>query len=91
MTEPKIITKTVEVIDHAATGAACRKWRVAMGQTATAVAGKLHISPSMVSDLELGRKNWNDVKLEEYVDAVKRIAEVTKQLEGVEEILPFDL
>lgn len=74
MTEPTIITKHVEAIDHGATGAACRKWRVSMGPTASAVAAKLHISPSMVSDLELGRKNWTDVKLEEYVDAVKAAA-----------------
>ena len=75
MTEPKIITKQVETIDHAATGVACRKWRFSMGPSATAVANKLHISPSMVSDLELGRKNWTETKLEEYVDAVKSLSE----------------
>lgn len=76
MTEPTIITKQVEAIDHVATGAACRKWRVSVGTTACAVATKLHISASMVSDLELGRKNWSEPKLEEYVDAVKALTTI---------------
>lgn len=73
-TEPTIITKPVEAIDHVKTGEACRKWRVSMGPTASAVAARLHISRAMVSDLELGRRNWTETKLEEYIDAVKAAA-----------------
>ena len=75
MTEPTIITKQVEAIDHAATGAACRKWRVSLGPTASAVAMKIGVSASIISDLELGRKNWSEPKLEEYVAAVKSAAQ----------------
>lgn len=75
MTEPAIITKQVEAIDHVETGAACRKWRASVGVSAAAVASKLRISPSMVSDLELGRRNWSDAKLREYAAAVKAVAE----------------
>jgi predicted transcriptional regulator len=61
---PKILTwysqmKEVELIDNVKTGAACRKHRESTGHSLRDVAEKMKISPSYLSDLERGNRNWS--------------------------------
>lgn len=52
------VYKTVQVVDHAATGLRARKHRKSQGVTLRAVARHMNISAPYLSDLELGRRNW---------------------------------
>ena len=61
---PEILTwysqfKEVELIDNVKTGAACRKHRESTGHSLRDVARKMKISPSYLSDLEHGNRNWS--------------------------------
>ena len=51
-------TITSETVDHQAAGAAVRQQRIARGISLRAFARVMEISPSYLSDLERGRRNW---------------------------------
>ena len=51
-------TITAETVDHQAAGALVRQQRIARGISLRAFARVLEISPSYLSDLERGRRNW---------------------------------
>lgn len=53
-------TKTATVIDHAETAKLARAIRKKRGVSLRAVARHLGISAPYLSDLELGRRNWNE-------------------------------
>ena len=63
-------TKMVEVIDNAATGEHARKERKRMGRSLREVARRLRVSAAFLSDLELGRRNWDDKRLVEFMMVV---------------------
>jgi DNA-binding XRE family transcriptional regulator len=54
------ITHTVEAIDHAATGQLARQVRIKAGLSLRDMARLLDLSAPYVSDLERGRRNWNE-------------------------------
>jgi hypothetical protein len=51
-------TITAETVDHQAAGAAVRQRRIARGISLRSFARVMEISPSYLSDLERGRRNW---------------------------------
>jgi DNA-binding XRE family transcriptional regulator len=51
--------KTVDVIDHAATGESYRRLRKSFGVSLRALAKQLKVSAPFLSDLERGRRNWD--------------------------------
>ena len=64
--------KTVEVIDHSATGATARKARKKTGASLRSVARAIGCSAAFISDLELGRRNWTPKMLHAYSNALTR-------------------
>lgn len=47
-------------IDHSATGESMRQLREAEGLSLRALAKRMSLSPSYLSDLEHGRRHWNE-------------------------------
>lgn len=60
-----------EIKDPAVTGRQMRALRKASGKSLRQVAGAMKNSPAYVSDLELGRRGWNDALIEKYKKAVR--------------------
>lgn len=63
-------TKTITMIDNVATGEHARKERKRMGRSLREVARRLGVSAAFLSDLELGRRNWTDKRLVEFMMVV---------------------
>lgn len=59
-------TRKVEQIDHTATGAMARAARRKSGKSLRSVACALGFAPSFMSDLETGRRNWNEQLLRRF-------------------------
>lgn len=60
--------KVVESVefDHVALGAEFRRRRKQEQLSLRAVAGWLKLSPPYISDLELGRRPWNEMRIKSY-------------------------
>ena len=72
MNKPKIITKTVSIVDNVATGAAARAFRESIGIPFVEFAKHMGISTSMLSYMETGvRGEWTDDFMNRYIAAVK--------------------
>ena len=59
-------TKTIEVIDHEATGKACQALRVALWVPIQALADHLGVSVFELACMELGRVKWDEQTATEY-------------------------
>lgn len=59
-------TKTIEVIDHEATGKACQALRIAFWVPVNALAEHLGISVFELACMELGRVKWDEKTALEY-------------------------
>lgn len=57
-------------LDHATVGAELRSLRETRGLSLEAVAKKLKLSLSYLSDLERGRRNWTEAKVARFRKAV---------------------
>lgn len=68
----ELITKQVEVIDHAATGAAMREKRMAAGLSLREMGERLHLSSMFLSDLERGQRNWTAERVQQFTDALTK-------------------
>jgi len=64
-------SRRVTVIDHERTGKEVRKERIKCGVSLRRVAKQMGLSPSFVSDLERGRRNWTSKRFHQYADALK--------------------
>jgi predicted transcriptional regulator len=60
----KAVTIPTTTIDHAATGAAARKERIALGVSIREMAHRIGWSAAYLSDLEKGRRCWTDRKVD---------------------------
>ena len=50
----------VTMVDHIGTGQEFREWRERLEVSLRLVAERLQLQPGYVSDLERGRRNWDD-------------------------------
>ena len=66
----EILTKKETVTDHATTGAAARRTRTSSKLSLRLVAKHMGISAPYLSDLERGRRNWNEELAGKFVEAV---------------------
>lgn len=67
----KLMHKSVEVVDNSACGYFARIDRKLARRTLEYVAKKMGVSKAFVSDLELGRRNWTQDRVEEFKRALK--------------------
>ena len=61
-----LVTRLVRVPDNAATGQLMREARKRAGLSVREMARRLGQSAPFVSDLELGRRGWNDERIEQW-------------------------
>ena len=61
-----LVTRLVPRVDNVATGALMRQARLKAGLTLREMARRLKCSAPYVCDLELGRRGWNESRLEEW-------------------------
>lgn len=64
------VTKPVEVVDHVATGALMREKREAAGVSLREMGRRLGVSAAYLSDLELGKRAWNEDRAQNYAKAI---------------------
>ncbi len=77
MKEPMLVLKKQMVVDHVATGAGVKAYRVSLGISQDAVAANLGQDyPTIVSDLERGVRVWNQAKLVRVLDAINKCKSV---------------
>jgi transcriptional regulator with XRE-family HTH domain len=62
---------TGRALDHVALGAHQRAMREKAGKSLRAIAAKMKVSAPYLSDLENGRRNWTEEKVEAYRKALK--------------------
>ena len=73
MKEPMLVLKKEFVVDHVATGAMVKAYRVSLGITQDQLAAALGQDyPTIVSDLENGKRIWSQAKLVRVMDAFKQ-------------------
>lgn len=77
--QPISVTKKVDEIDDAATGAKIRKLREESGLSLRAVALEMAVSAPYLSDLELGRRGWSEERAQQCVDAIKKLSAAPKR------------
>lgn len=65
--------KTVQVIDHKATGAYWREVRIAKGVSLRGLARHMGLSAPYLGDLERGRRGWSAEKEERYREALEEV------------------
>lgn len=65
-----LVYHEVRTIDHKATGEAMRQLRKAQRVSLREVARHMKLSAPFVSDLELGRRNWDGARALKYMLAV---------------------
>lgn len=70
----KLVMKTAQVIDHAATGTAAREARTERGLPLSIVADRMSVSRPYLCDLEAGRRQWTQEKLDAFTKAIRRNA-----------------
>jgi transcriptional regulator with XRE-family HTH domain len=67
----KVITESVERIDHVATGKLVRDLRETKGISLRRLAIALKVSPPFLSDMERGRRNWTTERFEQAIKWLK--------------------
>lgn len=67
-----VTKRTVEVIDHVATGKSMKALREKAGKTGAQVGAALGFSAPMVFMLEAGERNWTDDLCERFQKALKK-------------------
>jgi transcriptional regulator with XRE-family HTH domain len=67
----RLRTKSVLTIDHVATGEVARILRKRCRKSLRSVAKKLKVSAAYLSDLELGKRNWNAERLIQFEKALR--------------------
>ena len=73
MKEPLLVLRKEMVVDHIRTGALVKDYRVSLGLSQEAVAAELGQDyPTIVSDLERGKRVWNQAKLVRVLDAIHK-------------------
>lgn len=65
-----LVTRLVRVPDNAATGQLMREARKRAGLTLREMARRLGQSAPFVSDLELGRRGWDEKRIEQWADVL---------------------
>ena len=65
-----LVTRLVRVPDNAATGQLMREARKRAGLSLREMARRLGQSASFVSDLELGRRGWDEKRIEQWADVL---------------------
>jgi len=76
MSKPKLILKSVKSVDHAATGASVKRYREMMHVGQGCVAEEMGQNYlTIVSNLESGKRVWNQEKLDLVLDAIIACAE----------------
>lgn len=71
MIKPKLILKSVKSVDHAATGAAIKRFRESRGVGQGCVAEEMGQNYlTIISNLESGKRVWNEEKLNHVLDAI---------------------
>ena len=64
--------KTVRVIDHVATGADARRWRIVSGLTLRDCGKRMGgMSAAYLCDLEHGKRNWSEELVAKFWEALK--------------------
>lgn len=63
--------RRVQEIDHGRTGALVRKFRLRRGRSLRAIARELGWSPTYLSDLERGKRRWNQALLARINEVLK--------------------
>lgn len=64
--------KTVVVIDQASTGYAARRHRESCRVSLRKTAKEMGVSASFLSDLENGKRNWTQTRVDQFKAAVER-------------------
>ncbi len=59
--------------DHKAVGAELRHIRKMKGMSLRGAASRMSLTASYISDLELGRRNWNETLISRYEEAMECI------------------
>lgn len=67
------VTRKVDEVDDAATGAKMRELRKKAKVSLRSVASLMGHSAAYVSDLELGRRGWSEERASAFSDAVKSL------------------
>lgn len=65
-------TKTVKAIDHLATAEKARSIRRSAGISLREMARRMGFTAGYVSDLELGRRHWNETRVNEFNKALNQ-------------------
>ncbi len=65
-----LVTRLVRVPDNAATGQLMREARKRAGLSLREMARRLGQSAPFVSDLELGRRGWDEKRIEQWADVL---------------------
>ena len=68
----KMVTKKATEIDHIETGKRIRKERERIGMSLRKLAILMGITPPFLSDLELGRRNWNEDRFNLAVEKMEK-------------------
>ena len=68
----RLLTKQQTVIDHFATGERMRQMRIANGISLREISRRMKKSVAYLSDLERGRRSWNQLRLKSFVDALRK-------------------
>jgi transcriptional regulator with XRE-family HTH domain len=72
--KPALVTKTVQAVDHFATGARMREARQAKGISQQQIADALGMSQTKISDLEKGFSAWSLSTVTAYNSALNKLS-----------------
>lgn len=64
------VTKPVDSVDHRETGAKMRSLRIAAGVSLTQMADRLPMNLAQLSQMETGKRPWDEEKAARYVSAL---------------------
>lgn len=67
---PLCVMKPVDAVDHEATGAKMRQLRTNAGISLTEMAGRLPMNLAQLSQMETGKRPWNEAQAARYVAAL---------------------
>ncbi len=66
----RLCTKRVDQIDHLKTGKLCRDERVLRRFSMNLIASKMQLSSCYLSELETGKRKWNQELIDQFNDAL---------------------
>ena len=64
------VTRNTKVIDHRATGELMRRARDQSALSLRDMATRLNLSAPYLADLERGRRNWTEARVQQWIDAI---------------------